>query len=129
MPIDVPGLVSATDLNATVDGLAEWQLPAGMIPWFPGGHSDPWNHVEAAMALDIGGRRAEADRAYEWLVGLQRDDGSWHQYYIAGEDGRTEAEQDKPDAHLCRINHAARGRRRVLTGARGLIRRSCAPHP
>src|SRR3546814_2851253 len=69
-----------------------------MIPWFPGGHSDPWNHVEAAMALDIGGRRAEADRAYEWLVGLQRDDGSWHQYYIAGEDGRTEVEQDKLDA-------------------------------
>ena len=58
-----------------------------MIPWFPGGHADPWNHVEAAMALDLGGRRAEADRAYEWLVDLQRADGSWHQYYIAGDDG------------------------------------------
>ena len=22
-----------------------------MIPWFDGGHADPWNHVEAAMAL------------------------------------------------------------------------------
>ena len=87
MPIDVPGLVSATDLHATVDGIAEWQLPSGMIPWFPGGHADPWNHVEAAMALDLGGRRAEADRAYEWLVDLQRDDGSWHQYYVAGDDG------------------------------------------
>ncbi len=53
MPIDVPGLVSATDLHATVDGIAEWQLPSGMIPWFPGGHADPWNHVEAAMALDL----------------------------------------------------------------------------
>ena len=29
--------------------------PTGMIPWFPGGHADPWNHVEAAMALDLGG--------------------------------------------------------------------------
>ena len=29
MPIDVPGLVSATDLHATVDGIAEWQLPRG----------------------------------------------------------------------------------------------------
>src|SRR3546814_16810077 len=95
MPIDVPGLVSSTDLNATVDGLAEWQLPSGMIPWFPGGHSDPWNHVEAAMALDIGGRRAEADRAYEWIVGLQRDDGSWPQYYIPGEDGSTEVRTDE----------------------------------
>ena len=42
--------------------------PTGMIPWFPGGHADPWNHVEAAMALALGGRRAEAERAYEWLV-------------------------------------------------------------
>ena len=56
--------------------------PSGMIPWFPGGHADPWNHVEAAMALDLGGRRAEAERAYEWLVDLQRPDGSWHQYYL-----------------------------------------------
>ena len=45
-----------------------WQLPNGMIPWFPGGHADPWNHVEAAMALALGGRRAEAERAYDWLV-------------------------------------------------------------
>ena len=41
------------------------------------------------MALDLGGRTAEADRAYEWLVDLQRDDGSWHQYYVAGDDGCT----------------------------------------
>jgi hypothetical protein len=94
MPIDVPGLVSATDLHLTVDGIAEWQLPSGMIPWFTGGHADPWNHVEAAMALDLGGRTAEADRAYDWLVDLQRDDGSWHQYYIAGDDGSTQVEQD-----------------------------------
>ena len=39
-----------------------------MIPWFPGGHADPWNHVEAAMALTTGGRRAEAERAYAWLA-------------------------------------------------------------
>ena len=26
-----------------------------MILWFDGGHGDPWNHVEAAMALDVGG--------------------------------------------------------------------------
>ncbi len=57
--------------------------PTGMIPWFPGGHADPWNHVEAAMALAVGGRRAEAERAYEWLVDIQRDDGAWHQYYLA----------------------------------------------
>jgi hypothetical protein len=55
-----------------------------MIPWFPGGHGDPWNHVEAAMALDAGGRRAEAEAAYDWLAATQRADGAWHQYYRAG---------------------------------------------
>ena len=31
--------------------IAEVQRPDGMIPWFEGGHCDPWNHVESAMAL------------------------------------------------------------------------------
>jgi hypothetical protein len=121
MPVDVPGLVSATDLHATVDGIAEWQLPSGMIPWFPGGHADPWNHVEAAMALDVGGRHAEADRAYEWLVGLQRDDGSWHQYYIAGDDGSTQVEQDKLDANVCAYVAAGVWHRWLLTDDRGFV--------
>ena len=34
----------------------------GMIPWFPGGHCDPWNHVETAMALDVAGFHHEAER-------------------------------------------------------------------
>ena len=46
----------ARQLQETVDAIAEWQLPNGMIPWFPGGHADPWNHVEAAMALALGDR-------------------------------------------------------------------------
>ncbi|HET7722832.1 MAG TPA: hypothetical protein VFK43_22885 [Acidimicrobiales bacterium] len=70
-----------------VDWIATVQQPDGMIPWFPGGHGDPWNHVEAAMALDAGGRRAAAEAAYEWLVATQRADGAWHQYY---RDGRVE---------------------------------------
>ena len=79
---------------STVDAIAAWQLPNGMIPWFPGGHADPWNHVEAAMALALGGRTAEAERAYQWLVDIQRPDGSWHQYYLADR-----VEQDKLDAN------------------------------
>jgi hypothetical protein len=73
-----------SELAATVDTIAAVQQPDGMIPWYPGGHADPWNHVEAAMALDTGGRRAEADAAYEWLAMTQRPDGAWHQYYRAG---------------------------------------------
>ena len=42
-----------------------------MIPWFEGGHCDPWNHVETAMALDIAGFHREAERAYEWLADVQ----------------------------------------------------------
>ena len=67
-----------------------------MVPWFPGGHADPWNHVEATMALTVGGRRAEAERAYEWLAREQRPDGAWHQYYVADR-----VEQDKLDANVC----------------------------
>lgn len=92
---EVPGILTADQVRATVDGIADWQLPNGMIPWFPGGHADPWNHVEAAMALAIGGRRPEAEKAYEWLAGRQRPDGSWHQYYL--EDS---IEQDKLDANV-----------------------------
>jgi hypothetical protein len=72
------------NLDATVDSIAAVQQRDGMIPWFPGGHADPWNHVEAAMALTAGGRRAEAEAAYDWLVATQRPDGAWHQYYRAG---------------------------------------------
>ena len=67
-----------------VDSIAAVQQADGMIPWFPGGHGDPWNHTEAAMALTTGGRRAEAEAAYEWLARTQRPDGAWHQYYRSG---------------------------------------------
>jgi MMP endo-(1,4)-3-O-methyl-alpha-D-mannosidase len=94
--VDVAGVVTAGELQATTDAIAEWQLPSGMIPWFPGGHADPWNHVEAAMALTLGGHDAAADRAFEWLVQTQRSDGAWHQYYLADR-----IEQDKLDANVC----------------------------
>ena len=83
------------ELAATVDTVAAVQQADGMIPWFPGGHGDPWNHVEAAMALDAGGRRAGAEAAYAWLAATQRADGSWHQYYRAGR-----VEQDTLDANV-----------------------------
>ncbi|MEW6152737.1 MAG: prenyltransferase [Actinomycetota bacterium] len=81
--------LTASERAATVDWIAAVQLADGMVPWFPGGHADPWNHVEAAMALTVGGRLAEAHRAFEWLVAHQRPDGAWHQYYVAGPAGAT----------------------------------------
>jgi hypothetical protein len=93
---DVDGVVTAAELKATVDAVAEWQLDSGMVPWFPGGHADTWNHTEALMALMLGGRRTEAERGFDWLRSMQRDDGSWHQYYLADR-----VEQDKLDANCC----------------------------
>ena len=93
---DVAGIVTGAELKATVDAIAEWQLESGMVPWFPGGHADTWNHTEALMALMLGGHRAEVELGFEWLRSAQRSDGSWHQYYVA--DG---VEQDKLDANCC----------------------------
>ncbi|MEZ5321188.1 MAG: hypothetical protein R2698_03740 [Microthrixaceae bacterium] len=92
---DIDGVVSAQSLTRTVDYIESVQLPDGLVPWFDGGHADPWNHTEALMALMLGGRRAAAERGFEWLRAHQRPDGAWHQYYIDGG-----VEQDKLDANV-----------------------------
>jgi hypothetical protein len=78
----VEGIITSTEISATVAAIASVQLPDGNIPWSPGDHTDPWNLVEAAMALDVGGRHDEAVRAYEWLRTHQHDAGCWHAYYV-----------------------------------------------
>jgi hypothetical protein len=78
----VDGVLSANEVAATVDAIASVQLSDGNIPWTPGGHTDPWNLAEAAMALDVGGHHVDAARAYSWLGRMQRPDGAWHAYYI-----------------------------------------------
>jgi hypothetical protein len=81
----VPGVMSAEQVAETCEAIARVQRPDGEIPWSEGNHTDPWNMVEAAMALDVGNRFAEAERAYEWLAKTQRADGAFHAYY---QDGR-----------------------------------------
>ena len=49
------------------------------------------------MALDVAGLHAEAERAYEWLVDIQRPDGSWWNYYLP--DGSVE--EAKLDTNVC----------------------------
>ena len=89
---DLPGVLSPAQVQATADAIVALQQPSGKIPWFPGGHADPWNHVECAMALVVAGRRREAGRAYDWLAATQHDDGSWFTYYL--DDGIEDPRRD-----------------------------------
>lgn len=70
-------MLSAYDVSRTARRIADAQEESGALPWFPGGHLDPWDHVEAAMALSAAGLRDSAERAYEWSRQHQRADGSW----------------------------------------------------
>ena len=73
--------MSAPDVRGLAQVIRAAQYPSGLIGWYPGGHGDPWNHVEAAMALDLAGERESALAAYEWLACRQRPDGSLFAYY------------------------------------------------
>jgi hypothetical protein len=85
------------EMTETVESIRAVQLSSGMIPWFEGGHADPWNHVEAAMALAVGGALRESQRAFEWLMDVQRPDGAWHTYYLPS--GRIE--EPRLDTNVC----------------------------
>ncbi len=95
--LELDGVLSEDEALHTGEAIATLQLDTGMIPWFPGGHCDPWNHVETAMALDVVGMHDAAERAYEWLVDIQRPDGSWWNYYLP--DGSVE--EAKLDTNVC----------------------------
>jgi hypothetical protein len=93
----LPGILTAEEVRASGEHIASLQLRTGMIPWFPGGHCDPWNHVESVMALDVAGLHEHALHGYRWLVDTQRPDGSWYNYYLP--DGSIE--DAKLDSNVC----------------------------
>ncbi len=72
-------------LRPTVNYILRTQLPDGAIPWFVMGKVDPWDHIEAAMGLTIGGELAAAKKAYQWLADNQLEDGSWWANYVESE--------------------------------------------
>jgi len=63
--------------DGAVSSILATQRPDGAIPWFENGVFDIWNHLEAAMGLNIMGAHQAADRAYNFLFQTQQDDGSW----------------------------------------------------
>jgi hypothetical protein len=88
--------LSDQEIEATASWLASAQLPSGMVPWYKGGHADPWNHVEAVMALAAGRRWREVERAFAWLASTQLQDGSWCTFYLP--DG---VEEPRRDPNVC----------------------------
>ncbi|MEU2394235.1 prenyltransferase [Streptomyces sp. NPDC007369] len=86
------GVLTAEEAAATVAGILAAQRSDGAIPWFRGHHLDPWDHTEAAMALDAAGEHGAAERAYLWLARHQNADGSWHAAYADRPDGVDTAE-------------------------------------
>ena len=74
--------------------IADQQDPSGALPWFRGGQLDPWDSVEGAMALDVGGEHARAAAAYRWLANRQRADGSWASEYRDGAETAPAAESN-----------------------------------
>ncbi|WP_255950736.1 prenyltransferase/squalene oxidase repeat-containing protein [Streptomyces odontomachi] len=83
----LPGVLTGDQAAATVRALCAAQRPDGAIPWFRGHHLDPWDHTEAAMALDAAGEHEAAARAYDWLARHQNEDGSWYSAYADGDAG------------------------------------------
>ncbi len=78
-------LNQGTQLSQALTHCAEYiknqQHLDGCIPWYAGQFADPWDHVEAAMGLTIGGHWEAAGNAYIWLADHQNLDGSWYSQY------------------------------------------------
>ena len=87
-------MLSGEQVRATVAAIAAAQDADGALPWFRGGQLDPWDSVEAAMALDVGGEHDRARAAYHWLAARQRPDGSWAAEYRAGAETAPAAESN-----------------------------------
>ncbi|MBF0301665.1 MAG: phenyltransferase domain-containing protein [Desulfamplus sp.] len=75
----------ALNIDSLAGMIADLQKPSGDIPWHEGGKTDPWDLVESAMGLNIGGFFKESEQTFEWLIDNQNPNGSWFSSYINGE--------------------------------------------
>jgi hypothetical protein len=83
--ISRPAAAYQIDIDAVCGLIAKVQRETGEIPWCENQKTDPWDHVEAAMGLSIGGCLTEAQLAYSWLARTQLEDGSWYSAYMQGQ--------------------------------------------
>ena len=68
----------------SLDYILEVQAFDGSISWEKNEKLDPWDHIESAMGLIVGGKEIEARSAFIWLKENQEDDGSWFAEYRNG---------------------------------------------
>ena len=80
-------MISSNNLNFykdSVDYIIRVQASDGSISWEKDRKLDPWDHIEAAMGLLIGGKEDQAKLAFLWLKENQEEDGSWYAEYNNG---------------------------------------------
>jgi hypothetical protein len=68
----------------SLDYILRVQSLDGSISWEQNKKLDPWDHIEAAMGLIVGGKEHEARSAFIWLKENQEEDGSWFAEYKNG---------------------------------------------
>ncbi|WP_244277323.1 prenyltransferase [Geodermatophilus obscurus] len=112
-------------MRATVAAVAAEQASDGALPWFRGGRLDPWDMVEAAMALDVGGEHDRARAAYRWLARRQRPDGSWAAEYRDGAEVSPAAESNHAGYLAVGVWHSwlLTGDQELVAGAWPAVRR------
>jgi hypothetical protein len=112
-------LLTRDALRRSAESIIAAREPHGAIPWFPGGHTDPWDHLECLMALQVTGHLAEADTGYRWLARTQRPDGSWPMATVNGTVTETAA-----DSNQCAYVATAVWHRWLATRDREFVRRT-----
>lgn len=108
----------AESIERTLAYIQSIQRDDGGIPWFEGGIIDPWDHVESAMGLTVGGRIESAERAYGWLARHQHADGYW----LAAYDGDLIADGTRAETNF--VAYVATGvwHHYMATGKEGFLR-------
>jgi len=72
------------NIDSVTGLISQLQYDSGEIPWHIDGKTDPWDLVESAMGLNIGGLAECSRRAFQWMVAHQNPNGSWYSSYIKG---------------------------------------------
>ena len=112
----VPGAITAEQIRVTGEHIAGQQLASGLIPWFHGHHGDPWDHIEAAMALTVCGLDDAARLAFEWSAAHQGSDGSWPMEIVS-----SDIRNKSIDTNQCAYLSVGVWHRWLITGDRGQV--------